>query len=65
MPIFAPIVHNLHPKDPGFHECQTYNKLIARKPKIAGDLQAKIESERHWKAQCTAALEDARKATRP
>ena len=63
--IFAPIIHNLRPKDPGYRECQAYNKLIARKPKVAGSLQTKIESERRWKAQCTAALEDARKATRP
>ena len=62
MAIFAPIIHNLRPEDPGFRECQAYNKLIARKPKVAGNLQTKIESERHWTLQCAAALELARKA---
>lgn len=62
MSIFSPIIHNLRPEDPGFRECQTYNKLIANKPKVSGNLQAKIESERRWKLQCAAALVAARKA---
>lgn len=62
MSIFAPIVHNLRPEDPGFRECQDYNKLIANKPKTIGNLQAKIENERRWKLQCAAALVAAHKA---
>jgi len=58
--MFLPIIHNLTPTDPGFLECQNYNRLIGEKPKGDMPLAEKIKAQALWRAECESALDAAR-----